>query len=135
MRDWLAALASDRALEIAVAVALGYALVTLAEHVVSVPISVLAQHLGRGVTGLDAFGLLDLRTSPLYLNFNIGSTYIAYGPILASLVVLGLVALTAWYVVRRRDRALGECPFCASRIPFESTHCAFCGSGVEPGEP
>jgi len=31
--------------------------------------------------------------------------------------------------------ALGACPFCASRIPYDSTHCAYCGSGLAPGEP
>ena len=50
-------------------------------------------------------------------------------------VALGLVALVGVLVTRRRDRVLGECPFCASRIPYASTHCAYCGSGVNPGEP
>jgi hypothetical protein len=137
MRDWLSSLTSDRVPEIAIALALGYALVTLAEHIVRVPMAVLAQNFGRGVEDDDTEiqGLLDLFTAPYLLNFSIGDTYVAYGPVVASALVLGLVALVAWFVIRRRNRELGECPFCASRIPYESTHCAYCGSGVEPGEP
>jgi hypothetical protein len=136
MRDWLSSLASDRVPEVTVGLALGYAAVGLAERVVGVPISVLAQQFGRsGADEADVvLGLVDL-SSPYYLNFSIGDTVVAYGPVLASALALGLVALTASFVVRRREHTLVECPFCASRIPYESTHCAYCGSGIAPGEP
>jgi hypothetical protein len=135
MRDWLSSLASDRVPEVAVALALGYVVVLLADSVVHVPVSVLAQHFGRSPFDeeQELLGILD-ETSPYYLNFSVGSTYVSYGPILAAALALGAVGLVAWFVVRRRDRALGECPFCASRISYESTHCAYCGSGVALGE-
>jgi hypothetical protein len=60
---------------------------------------------------------------------------IFYGEVLASAIALVLVALVGLMVVRTRDRELGVCPFCDSRIPYESTHCAYCGSGVAPGKP
>jgi hypothetical protein len=50
-------------------------------------------------------------------------------------VLWSFAALAGIFIVRRRDRELGECPLCASRIPYESTHCTYCGSGVTPGEP
>jgi hypothetical protein len=136
MRDRLSSLASDRVPEVAIALALGYALVTLFEHVVRVPVAVLAQNFGNEIAGEDAdIDIpLDLFSAPYYLNFRVGDVYIAYGPALSAAFVIGLVGLVAWIVVRRRDRVLGECPFCASRIPYESTHCAYCGSGVEQGE-
>jgi hypothetical protein len=137
MRDWLSSLVSDRVPDVTVALALGYAFVTLIDHGVRVPVAVLAQHIGSvpGAEGDAVLGLLHLSSAPYYLYWDIGGTYVAYGPVLAALLVLGVVLLAAWFVVRRRDRALGECPFCASRIPYESTHCAYCGSGVTPGEP
>jgi hypothetical protein len=136
MRSWLSSLWSDRVPDIALALALGYALVTLADRLAHVPVSVLAQHFGRSPFGEDQelLGIID-QTAPYYLNFGIGSTYFAYGPILAAALALSVVVLVAWFVVRRRNRVLGECPFCASRIPYESTHCAYCGSGIAAGEP
>ena len=136
MRSWLSSLSTERVPEIALALALGYALVTLSDALVHVPVSVLAQHFGRSPFDeeQELLGIVD-QTSPYYLNFSIGSTYFAYGPILAAALALCAVGLVAWLVVRQRDRALDECPFCASRIPYESTHCAYCGSGVAPGKP
>lgn len=137
MRGWLASLVQGRTLEIGLALALGYAAVTLAEATTSIGVSTLAQHVGRDPFGDEEAisGVLDLFAGPYYLNFSIGNTAIIYGQLLSAAIVLGLVALAAVYVVRRRDRALGVCPFCASRIPYESTHCAYCGSSVAPGEP
>ena len=136
MRDWLSTLASDRVPDVAVALALGYVVVLFADSVVHVPVSVLAQHFGRNPFDeeQELLGIVD-ETSPYYLNFSVGSTSVSYGPILVAALALGVVGLVAWLVMRRRDRTLGECPFCASRIPYESTHCAYCGSGVAPGEP
>jgi large-conductance mechanosensitive channel len=137
MRDWLSSLSSDRVPEVAVALALGYAFVTLVDTFVRVPVSVLAQRVGDDPYDEDdsVFGLVDLVSEPYSLNFSIGKTVVAYGPVLVAVLALGLVALVGVLVTRRRDRVLGECPFCASRIPYESTHCAYCGSGVAPGEP
>jgi hypothetical protein len=99
-------------------------------------VSILAQHIGDDpFSDSEAISdLVNLFSGPYYLNFTIGGTVIAYGPLLAAALGLGVIALLAWFVVRLRDRVLGECPFCASRIPYESTHCAYCGSGVAPGE-
>jgi large-conductance mechanosensitive channel len=136
MRDWFASLVRGRVLDLALALALGIALATLAETLAAIPTSALVQNVGRNPyeEGGTVLGLFDLFTAPYYLNFSVGGTVIAYGQAFAALLALGLVALTAVFVVRRRDRVLGECPFCASRIPYESTHCAYCGSGVTPGE-
>lgn len=133
MGNWLVWLARGRALELAIAVALGYAAAKLADNVASIPALVLAQHVSddEGV-----LGMLNLFSGGLYLlNFKLGSTVIFYGEVLASAIGLGLVVLVGLMVVRMRDRELGVCPFCASRIPYESTHCAYCGSGVALGEP
>jgi large-conductance mechanosensitive channel len=136
MRDWLASLSRGRALDLALALALGSALATLAEKLADVPVTALAQNFGRDPFDDDTvLELLNLFSAPYYLNVSLGRTVIAYGPVLSALLALGLVALAAVVVVRRRDRVLGECPFCASRIPYESTHCAYCGSSVAPGEP
>jgi hypothetical protein len=135
VRAWLASLGRGRALEVALAVALGYAVFTVAESVAASTTNILAQHLGRAPFGGGEGFPLDLNWAPTYFNFEIGGTLIFYGPVLSALIASGLVLLAGVFVVRRRDRVLGECPFCASRIPYESTHCAYCGSGVAPGEP
>jgi len=96
-------------------------------------VSVLAQHVGNDPSGDD--GLLNLFYGPYDLNFTVGDTVVVYGQVLVSALTIGLIGLAAVPVLRRRNRELGECPFCASRIPYESTHCAYCGSAVAPGEP
>ncbi|OFW72268.1 MAG: hypothetical protein A2Y55_07080 [Actinobacteria bacterium RBG_16_68_12] len=137
MRAWLAFLTRGRLLELALAVALGSAAVAIAESISDTATSVLAQHVGRDPTGEDGTveGLLNLFSSQPYLNFSVGDTIVVYGAILSALLTLALLALFAAAVVRQLDRMLGRCPFCASRIPHESTHCAYCGSTVAPGEP
>jgi hypothetical protein len=130
MRAWITSLTRDRVLEIGLAVALGYTLVQLASGLTTIPLSALAQHVSPDLGDRDL-----LQASLYYLSFDVGSTVIAYGPVLGSALTLGLVAALAWVVVKRRDREFGACPFCASRIPYDSTHCAYCGSGVGPGEP
>lgn len=94
------------------------------------PVSVLAQHVGRlPFSERDILGFVDPFT--LYaLNFNVGRAAIAYGPTLVALLALGLLVLAAAAVVRQRDRALGLCPSCAALIPRDSRHCAYCGSSV-----
>jgi hypothetical protein len=129
MNDWLASLIRSRALELAVALSLGYALARLADGLTAIPVNALAQH----VSDADDFELFS--GSLYYLNFHVGSTAIYYGQLLASGLTLALLTGVARVVIRRRDRELGVCPFCASRIPYESKHCAYCGSGVTPGEP
>lgn len=132
MRAWLASLGRGRSLEIALALALGYALFTVAESVASITTSILAQHLGREPEIFGDLGgyPIDTFSAPLFFNFEIGGTVFFYGSVLSALIGLGLVLLAGVFVVRRRDRALGTCPHCASRIPHESTHCAYCGSGI-----
>jgi large-conductance mechanosensitive channel len=127
MREWLTALTRGRVLELALALAFGTTLATFATTLVDIPVSALAQHVGRSP-------FEEVLFAPYSLNFSLGQTVIVYGETLEALLSLGLLALIAVIIVRRRDRVLGVCPFCASRIPYESTHCAYCGSGVSPGE-
>jgi hypothetical protein len=136
MKSWFRSVARGRFLEIGLALGLGYSLASLANSVAEAGSITLAQHVGRDPFTRDdnITDLLNLFSAPFYLNFSIGSTAIVYGKVLSELVALGLVALVGVFVVRRRDDVLGVCPFCASRIPYESTHCAYCGSGVEPAE-
>jgi len=129
MNRWIASLIRNRSLELAVAVALGYALVKFADTVTAIPVTVLAQHVSHEADDLGLFS-----ASLYYLKFHVGSTAIFYGQLLTSTLTLAVVLGAAWVVIQRRDRALGECPFCASRIPHQSKHCAYCGSGVAPGE-
>jgi hypothetical protein len=127
MNRWIASLIRTRSLELSIALALGYALAKLADTVTAIPVSVLAQHVSDADDDLGLFS-----TSLYYLKFHVGSTAIFYGQLMISTLTLALVLGVAWFVIRRRDRTLGECPYCASRIPYESTHCAYCGSGVSP---
>jgi hypothetical protein len=129
MNGWIASLIRNRSLELAIALALGYALAKLADTVAAIPVSVLAQHVSHADDDLGLFS-----SSLYYLKFRVGSTAIFYGHLLASTLTLALVLGAAWFVIRRRDRTLGECPYCASGIPYESTHCAYCGSGISPSE-
>ena len=124
MGDWLTSLIRGRVLDLALAVALGYGVALLAKNVADVPILALAQHVdGRN---------FDVFAAGVYLlNFKVGSTVIVYGEVLASGLAFGFVAVLAAAYVRLRDRELGACPQCASRIPHESTHCAYCGSTLE----
>jgi len=137
MRAWLTSLVHGRTLELALALAIGYSAVSLASALADVGVNSLAQHVGRDPFTEDeqVTDLLNLFSAPFYLNFSIGNTAIVYGKVLSEMVALGIVALGGIVVIRRRDRELGVCPFCDSRIPYESTHCAYCGSGVAPGEP
>ena len=133
MRDWLSSLTAERVPELALGLAVGYAFVTLADNIGQVVMSILAQHFGSDPTGQDTvLELLNLFSAPYYLSFTVGGTIVVYGNVIAALLSLGAVAAGAWFVARRRDRELAPCPFCASRIPHESTHCAYCGSGLDP---
>ena len=132
MKRWLAALIRERALELAAALSLGYAVAKLAEAVTAIPVTTLAQHVSAES---DVLGLLNLFSGGVYLlNFHVGSTVIFYGQVLASTLTLGLVLVLVWVLVRLRNDRLGICPFCASRIPPESRHCAYCGSTLVPAE-
>jgi hypothetical protein len=133
MSGWLAWLVRGRSLELACALALGYGASILAKDIADVPVVAVAQHVDARSPLL---GELNLFASGVYLlNFEIGSTVFFGGEVLASLLAVVLVGLVTLVVVRRRDRVLGACPFCASRIPYESGHCAYCGSTVALGEP
>ena len=136
MRAWRSSLASGRVLELAFALGLGYALWTLADGIADSAVHILAQHAGRVPSGEEGtvLDLLNLFSAPYVLNFSLGETVVVYGGVLDSVLALGLVLLVGLVIVRWRDRELGVCPFCASRIPYESTHCAYCGSGLEPAE-
>jgi hypothetical protein len=130
MRAWLGSLANGRWPEIALALAVGYAAVTLAQSAADVVTGVLAQHFGRNPFGEDG---PELGIDPYLLSFDIGGTTIFYGQLFTAALALGVVALAARYVVRRRDRDLGTCPACAARIAPSSSHCAYCGSSIAAG--
>lgn len=131
MSAWVSTLARGRMLELAVALALGYALAALAGATSNVVLDIVGEMIGRypfdGSQG--AANLLDGR---YLLNVEIGSAVIVYGHVLSALLALALVALLGLLVVRRRAHALGACPQCAALIPRASRHCAYCGSTVEP---
>jgi large-conductance mechanosensitive channel len=127
MREWLTALARGRMLEVALALAFGTTLATFATTLVNIPVSALAQHVGRSPYE-------DIFFAPYTLNFSLGETVIVYGEALEALLSLGLLTVVAVIIVQRRDRVLGVCQFCASRIPHESKHCAYCGSGLVPDQ-
>lgn len=136
MRDWITSLVHGRLLELALALAVGAAAAALADTTADIGIGLFAQHFGHvpfGEEGGTNEGVANLIADPYLLNFTIGSTVIFYGEVLSALLAVGLVALTGLFVVRKRDRELGTCPFCASRIPHGSSHCAYCGSTVEAG--
>ena len=134
MHAWLSFLTRARLLELALAVALGAAAAATLESVSNTAMSMLAQHVGSDPTGEDGAvsSLVNLFSGPYYLNFTVGDTIVVYGTVLSGLLTLAVLALIALALVRRRDRELGACPFCASRIPHASTHCAYCGSSIEP---
>ena len=132
MKSWITLLIRDRALELAIALSLGYAFARLAEDLTTIPVTALAQHVSDEGGVVD---LLNLFSSGVYLlNFRIGSTVIVYGQVLASTLALGLVLVIAWLLVMIRNGRLAVCSFCSSRIPPESRHCAYCGSTLVPAE-
>jgi hypothetical protein len=136
VRTWLEWLIRGRSLELACALALGYALALLANDVANVPVLTLAQHVATPRGDGSVAGLLNLFSTGTYLlNFKIGSTVVFYGDVLSATLAVALVGLTAVFIVRLGDRKLATCAFCASRIPHGSSHCAYCGSGVTPSEP
>lgn len=133
MREWLSSLWVGRLPEIALALAAGYAAWSLADGIVDSAVHVLAQHVGRFPSGEEGtvLDLLNLFSAgPYVLNFSLGGTVVVYGEVLSSALALGLVLLGGLVIIRRRDRELDVCPFCVSCIPRDSTHCAYCGSGV-----
>jgi large-conductance mechanosensitive channel len=130
MSAWVSTLAHGRMLELAVALALGYALATLAGATSDVVLDIVGEVIGRyPFDGGEGAAILDGR---YLLNAEIGSAVIVYGHVLSALLAVGLVAGLGFLVVRRRGHALGACPQCAALIPRASKHCAYCGSTVEP---
>jgi hypothetical protein len=80
MRSWITWLVRERLLDIALALALGTAIVTLAEELAAVPVSALAQNVGRNPFAEDdPAGIVDLYYAPQLLNFSIGETFVVYG--------------------------------------------------------
>jgi large-conductance mechanosensitive channel len=136
MREFFVSITRERMLEIAAALALGTAFATLVAKLAEIPVAALGQHVGRNPYGepADVNGLLNLFYAPQLLNVSLGETVVVYGDALTALLALGLVALAAILVVRRRDSVLEACPFCAARIPVASRHCAYCGSGLSTDE-
>ena len=132
MRAWITSLLRGRLLEVTLALALGSAAVAVAASLADVAIGALAQHVGDDP--YDRAGALGILPGPYLLTFSVGSTVIPYGDLLVQMLALGLVAFVGVLIVRGRDDELGVCPYCASRIVYESTTCAYCGSAVEPSE-
>jgi ribosomal protein L40E len=130
---WISSLVRGRLPEVALALALGSAAIAVAADLAEVAVRVIAQHAGSNSFD-DVGSALDVFAEPYLLNFTIGSTVIVYGDVLVQVLALGLVAFAGALILRRRDHELGVCPYCASRIPYEATTCAYCGSAVEPSE-
>jgi large-conductance mechanosensitive channel len=136
MRAWSLFIVRNRLLDIALAVALGIAAYEVVRKLSEAGVTALAQHVGRYPGDDDGTGLLNLLSyGPYNLYVEIAGTYVVYGQVLVGAIAFGLVALAGVFVIRARKSHLGECPFCASRIPYESTHCAYCGSSVSAETP
>jgi hypothetical protein len=112
----------------AIALATGYGIYWVAAGVSDVAVDVLAQH----VIEFVRFRTVEEVSQNIYgpvperLHFTVGGTAFFYGDLLTrtlALVLVGLVALTAW---RRRERRLAECAHCLSRIPRAATVCREC---------
>jgi hypothetical protein len=82
----------------------------------------------------EDFELLQaLGGQPELLTFTLGNTTIAYGPVLAHLLALGLVTALAAGVLRLGRRPAVECPHCLSTVPAGAAVCASCSLDlVEP---
>jgi hypothetical protein len=134
MREWISSLSTERLPEYAIALAAGYALATVAGDIADLAMSILAQHAGSTLGDGDAslIGLTGLVNAPFYLNVEIGGAIVVYGHLLSAVLALWLVALAGYVVIRRRNRELAACPSCASLVPRESTHCAYCASAIAP---
>lgn len=116
--------------------ALGYVAAQIASSVGQTAASALGQHVGgSGEDDSEDFGSGSSILAAYNLRFTIGGTEVFYGPLFTSAISLGTLLLAAAVVLRHRNRMLGVCPACASRIPHESTQCAYCGSDVSSGEP
>ena len=103
-------------------VALGYALVSLAEAVSNIGVSALAQHRKPPTDDTGVFNLFG--GSPELLNFKIGDTVVVYGPSLVALFTLSLVACACLAYVRVRANVRATCPHCLSEVPVAATVCA-----------
>ena len=135
MRGWLAFLLHGRMLALALAVGLGSAAASLADQLSNVAVGVLAEHAGHSPDeDGTVLGLLNLFSSPYSLYFTVGGTVVVYGLVLSAALALGLLAIAACLIVRRVDRELRSCPFCAARIPHSAARCAICGSSLVPDE-
>jgi large-conductance mechanosensitive channel len=133
VRAWLAFLVQGRALALALALGLGSAAASLADQLSNLAVGVLAEHAGRYPDEDNTvLGLLDLFSSPYYLYFTVGGTVVVYGFVLSAALALSLLVVAALLIVRRADRELRSCPFCAARIPHDTARCAICGSSLAP---
>ena len=80
MRAWATSLVEGRAFEIAIALALGSAVVGAAEELAALAMGVLAQHVGSDPFASETvLDLLSLFQAPYYLNFSIAGTIVVYG--------------------------------------------------------
>lgn len=70
---------------------------------------------------------------PELLTFTGGNTTIAYGPVLARVLALGLVTALAAGVLRLGRRSAVECPHCLSTVAAGAAVCASCS--LDPAEP
>ena len=133
MTAWFVSLIRTRSLELALALAVGYAAAQLAAELARVATHVLAQNFGHDLGGDDdtVLGLLNLFSSgPYTLNFTIGDTIVIYGEAVSATLALVLVASAGIVLVRRQARRFGTCPHCGGRVPPDAVRCAMCGSSL-----
>lgn len=117
--------------EVVLALALGSALVKVANAVAFLVVDVLGQQNRPSGRPNSIFGDVHLvGEGTAYLSFHVGDTVIGYGYVLGALLTFSLVALAALIVLR--DEGLRCCPHCLSRIPTGAAVCQFCSLEVEP---
>ncbi len=115
-----------RTLEVVLALALGYALVSLVVVISAEVVSIWAQHADQHED--DLFG-----TRPL--SFRIGDTVIFYGPTVAAVLSLAVVALLAAMAIRARARTVEHCPHCLSEVHVDAMVCPNCILELTPEVP
>jgi large conductance mechanosensitive channel len=122
LRQLIRLLLSRSVIELAAAIILGIACVSLLQEVARVVVSVVAQ-----LTVDDDSALSGLVT------FSVGDTVVYYGEVLkwllAGLLGAGVVAL----LLRHTAQGMRECPECLSTIPTEAAVCRYSSSDLAPG--
>jgi hypothetical protein len=120
-------------LQVAVALGVGYATVTLATDIANVIVGVIAQHVPTPSEPSSVLGNLNLFSGePFLLSFHVGSTVIVYGYALAALLALVVVLAVRAALNAYARRDLQPCPHCLTLMPAAAAVCRSCSLEVEP---